>query len=87
MDKPVSRVNKIIVEEDKIYNATLTIKVKKMKIIPNSTGYEVGFEDVDTITEAITLSMKKNPEKFDNLMNESIAFNNDLTWQKETDYK
>ncbi len=81
MDKPHALVQKIIYEEDKVYTIMVKIELKKM-VVTYDTG--ITFTTEDTVEVPLRIKIKKNDTTMDALIEESIAFNEDRTWQHES---
>lgn len=87
MDKPLAIIQKIIPEEDKVYNITIHVQIKRMGIGVNtsvnpidfsasSTG-TLTFTDVEVVDIPSTITIAKNPNTMNNLMNDIVTFNRD----------
>ncbi len=92
MDKPISQVNKIILEEDKVYQLYVNVSIQQMGVISTldagqSTIYTITFTEIDTKTVPLTITLKKNPDTMEGLIEESITFNTRHDWQKEVPYE
>ncbi len=92
MDKPISQVNKIILEEDKVYQLYVNVSIQQMGVISTligeqSTVYSITFTEIDTKTVPLTITLKKNPDTMEGLIEESITFNTRHDWQKEVPYE
>lgn len=96
MDKPISQVNKIILEEDKVYQIMVTISVQQMTIestldygnvmidpLLQGINSSLKFTEIATVQVPLTITLKKNPNTIDDLIDESINFNTRHDWQKE----
>jgi len=90
MDKPLALIQGIIPEDDKIYNATLQISIKQMSIgINTSVDFEnlttsasgsLNFTEIAVVDVPITISIAKNPNTIEQLITDSITFNQDTSW-------
>ncbi len=92
MDKPISQVNKIILEEDKEFQLYVTISIQQMGVISglvgeNTTTHSLSFTEIGTAQVPLKITLKKNPDTMEQLIEESIIFNTRHDWQKEVPYK
>ena len=100
MDKPISQVNKIIIEEDKVYQLYVNVSIQQMSLL-SSLVYEtilenslltgvtsnIQFTEIATVQLPLTITLKKNPDTMEGLIEESITFNTRHDWQKEIPYE
>lgn len=92
MDKPIAYVEKIIHEEDKEFEMFVNVSIKQMKINSLFSDPNVQipshfiFEEIATVRLPLTFKLKKNENTMNQLIDESIEFNSDHTWQQEKPY-
>lgn len=72
MDKPISQVNKIIIEEDKVYQLYVNVSIQQMSVL-SSLVYEtilensvltgvtsnIQFTEIATVQLPLTITLKK----------------------------
>jgi hypothetical protein len=91
MDKPISQVNKIIFEEDKVYQLNINVSIEQIGVTSNlvggdSTVYSLTFTEIKTMSIPLTITIKKNSATMNQLIDEAISFNTRHDWQKEVPY-